>query len=447
MFFSMYILKDRVTKIDNLLKNIKPETANIDNEKSKLYGFIYDMLLSLEELKYINKQDSDFVYDIKFLSRKINHVEEATDMEELLDIHEGILSRFKDYDFTAEYSRLSMEYDYRFYNYNGSSGTRTFSDEYRKQVINAINNNNRKFSIFDPYCKNGDVLADMHEVNSQLVTYGLESDNSDAETAKTKLDKVIKGVLTGSRIKNDAFDIVLCNCPLEENLKDNMNGGSIMKAERKYMNSLLKYVKPQGIIVISIPYFRMHKDVCTFLAKTLDEIQIVKGTGFNVNIIGRRSSEKLFDQEAYDAMRACYNFDNVPDTLDMKSYVLRGGYTEVELFKGSVLDMDELFNIVQNSGCMDQFYERQKVDKIHENTKRPLLPFNVGQIGLVLTSGCLDGIIDEGDGHYHLVKGRVSKKTDSDRDVSDGIVEETEIVSNRVEINVMLPNGEFKTLA
>ena len=108
--------------------------------------------------------------------------------------------------------------------------------------------------------------------------------------------------------------------------------------------------------------------------------------------------------------------------------------------------MEELYDIVETSGVLDEFFETQKVEKIGESTTKPLLPFNIGQLGLVLTSGCLDGIIDEGDGHYHLVKGKVSKKSETTREVSDGVLEESETISNRVEINVLLPNGEYKIL-
>jgi hypothetical protein len=190
------------------------------------------------------------------------------------------------------------------------------------------------------------------------------------------------------------------------------------------------------------------------LAKQLTNVSIVKGIGNDENkgliyIIGQKCKALGIDEEIYESLRKCYNYNNVKyiHELEIKNMTLPSTTSQIELFKGSVLDTDELLNIVQTSGCLDAFFTKQKVDKIHENTVRPLLPFNVGQIGLVLTSGCLDGIIDEGDGHYHLVKGRVSKKKDTERNVSDGVVEETEVISNRVEINVILPSGEFKTLA
>ena len=45
---------------------------------------------------------------------------------------------------------------------------------------------------------------------------------------------------------------------------------------------------------------------------------------------------------------------------------------------------------------MDSFWE--KSINIEKQSTRPLLPFNMGQIGLVLTSGCLDGVVEEYEG-------------------------------------------------
>jgi hypothetical protein len=96
---------------------------------------------------------------------------------------------------------------------------------------------------------------------------------------------------------------------------------------------------------------------------------------------------------------------------------------------------------------MNKVWDSQKAEKLEENIKNPLLPFNIGQIGLVLTSGCLDGLVNEADGGCHLIKGRVSKKTQKTEFRNNHTIEVTETTVNRVEINVLLPNGEFKTLA
>ena len=96
---------------------------------------------------------------------------------------------------------------------------------------------------------------------------------------------------------------------------------------------------------------------------------------------------------------------------------------------------------------MESFFKKQEVNKENRNA-RPLLPFNMGQIGLVLTSGCLDGIVEEYPGQYHAIKGMVTKikHTDTNNDVGN---EESvlETISNKVQINIITPDGQFIELA
>lgn len=445
MLFSMYILKDRIGKLSKMNEKLKPE-QEIIGERPKVFEFAYDMILALNELKAsLPREASDYEMDIRFINSKVKEAGDALTTTDLKDIINSIQIRFQNWDFTSEPSRYDMSDKYRYYN---ELNNEHFDYSFINKVMNAINNENRRFTVFDPQCYDGSLLAQMKERNKDLIAYGLEKDNYNAEIAKTKIDKVIKGQLKGSRIKNDAFDIAIANCPMLPTLADNLSGSGIRKAERDYLDNMMKYLKPGGVMIIALPYYRMYKDVCMYLAKNFDYLEVSLGCNNVLQIVGKRSANKEINEIIYHRLRECFNINNIDfiEDLTIEPMRLSGSYIEIDIFKGSVLDMDELFSIVQNSGCIDSFFEKQKVDKIHENAKKPLLPFNVGQIGLVLTSGCLDGVIDEGDGHCHLVKGRVSKKSDKERDVSDGVVEETEIVSNRVEINILLPNGDFKTL-
>ena len=64
--------------------------------------------------------------------------------------------------------------------------------------------------------------------------------------------------------------------------------------------------------------------------------------------------------------------------------------------------------IEKSAGFIRRFDSRVK-DKLklktEEEARHPLLPFSPGQLGLVLVSGKIDGVVDEGDGAYHVIKG------------------------------------------
>lgn len=447
MLLPMYTIKNAIVRAEVMDKNIKNKIDDLVQEKSKLFGIIYDLKLACVELGYgYDDSFQDYVY---FLEDRIENIENAESAEDIKSILSRIIFRFKNLDTDKEISTYSLNSYYRDYNDKAY-----ISHQFLQTVVGAIKSD-RRYNVFDPRCKQGDTLKQFKD-DKNSVRYGLEENNSYAENAKEYADKIIKGTIKGSRIKNEAFDVLIDNCPISPFFEDNLLNGSVIRMERQYIQNTLKYARPGGVIVITMPHYRLYKDICTILARMLDNVVVVQGIGdlnnytHQVYIVGTKSKTKEVNEETYNELRSAginYNKTKTLFNVNIPDFIIRDKYIEIDMFKGSVLDMDELFNIVNTSGCIDAFFDKQNVDKIHENTKQPLLPFNVGQIGLVLTSGCLDGVIDEGDGHCHLVKGRVSKKSDVKRDVSNGVVEETEVVSNRVEINVMLPNGDFKTLA
>lgn len=448
MLLPMYMIKNAVNRAEIMDKNIKNKIDDLVQEKSKLYGIIYDIKLACKELSIgYDESFNDYIY---FLEDRMENIESAETAEDIKNVLSRILARFKSLDTEKNISTYDLDFYYKKYNEYSY-----ISHQFIQSVVSAIKSD-RKYNVFDTRCKSGESLKQFKD-DKNSVRYGLEKDNDLAEIAKQYADKIIKGEIKGSRISNDAFDVLINNCLVSPFFDDNLLNGSVIRLERQQIQNTLKYLKNDGIAIISMPYYRLYKDICTILARALDNVIIIRGIGeLNENtnqvyIVGKKSRTKEINEDIYNELRDVgINYETNCKTLfsiTMPEYKITGKYTEVDLFKGSILDMDELFNIVTTSGCLDAFFNKQNVDKIHENTKQPLLPFNVGQIGLVLTSGCLDGIIDEGDGNCHLVKGRVSKKSDIKRDVSNGVVEETEVVSNRVEINVILPNGDFKTLA
>lgn len=446
MFFAKYILKDRVLRLNGLNKQIKETQENIDIEKGRFYAHLYDLRLALEECVCAYSKPRLYqlmLNTIKHVNQNLESVETAENLKQ--DI-ESVIELFDDFDYQEHYSG-DLTYSYR-----SLENVRSIDVECLDPIINEINKMNRSVTLFEPGCAQGDNFQYMKRDN--LLCYGTEESN-DIAIAKEHAAKVVKGKLAGSKIKNDAFDILIAKCSLGLTLEDNMSQrGSINKIEKDFITNVNKYLRPNGIVLFVLPYYRMHKDICEHIAKYYDNVRILKATGAYwqekkyVYIYGQKSLSKEMNEEIYERLRSAFNPDLIPEfNQDVKlNYRLPASHIAIDILKGSVLDMDELYEIVDTSGVLDSFFKSQEVEKIGSSSTKPLLPFNIGQLGLVLTSGCLDGIIDEGDGNYHLVKGKVSKKSDTKRQVVDGICEESETISNRVEINVLLPNGEYKVL-
>lgn len=444
MLFCKYILKDRVLKLEKLNKSFKESQGNVEIEIQRAFANVYDIRLALEEC--INASTRPRLYSLMMNSLKAYHkdlvaVETAPDLKAILN---DIIELFSDFDYQEE--------DGTTYSYQSLSNIKTLDTWPLEPIKEHIARNNREVTLFEPDCATGDCFNFLQSPN--LLAYGSEASN-DITLAKEYAVKVVRGELKGSRISNDAFDYLIAKCSIKPKLSQNMFGNAVAKQEKDYLFNLNKYLRPGGIILIAIPHYRMYKDIAEMIAKNYHNVKVYKSTGAYwqekkyIYIFGQKNTVKGFDNAAYEALRKSYNPELLEDFDEnlVLDYTLPQKHIPIEIFRGSVLDMEELHYLVDNSGALEEMFANQHVEKIGESSTRPLLPFNIGQIGLVLTSGCLDGIIDEGDGHYHLVKGQVSKKSDIESSVSNGTIDETEIVSNRVEINIMLPNGEFKTLA
>jgi hypothetical protein len=81
--------------------------------------------------------------------------------------------------------------------------------------------------------------------------------------------------------------------------------------------------------------------------------------------------------------------------------------------------------------------------------KRPLLPLNIGQVGLIGGSGYINGLIECDT--PHVIKGRIVKERITDetenRNSEDELISTTvrETIANKMIFNVLTPRG-FKSL-
>ena len=90
--------------------------------------------------------------------------------------------------------------------------------------------------------------------------------------------------------------------------------------------------------------------------------------------------------------------------------------------------------------------------KEKKRTIEPLLPLKKGQIGQIIASGRLNGIIDEGNGYKHVISGRVKKESRTfhteDHENEDDAWEEDRILENNVvEITAVGGDGRLRRIA
>lgn len=77
---------------------------------------------------------------------------------------------------------------------------------------------------------------------------------------------------------------------------------------------------------------------------------------------------------------------------------------------------------------------------LESRTRKPLLPLNLSQIGLVVASGLMNGLVD--CEHPHVIKGRIvrekkQKNIPTDR---EGVAQISEVESNKIIFNILTGN-------
>lgn len=314
----------------------------------------------------------------------------------------------------------------------------------------------KECNVLDINAGNLDPLQVFRRKFPQAKLYGVTNSSiSLSKDERARFERLaISDPLEAVKISNDSFDIVLATPSLT--LNRNPEKKSYVTDERMTLERAYKYLRRGGILVYPVPRAFLSKNIVTYIAKNLGDVQVIEdvysvyGSIHNtVIIMGTKKPplERTLDPKVYSILRNLVVMPERITGLEKKEYRLPPGLVQVTKFRSNRLDDAEMEMMFAQSTAMADFWKGQKVTKISDMESHPLLPFNVGQLGLVLTSGCLDGVVEEGNNCSHVIKGRVVKVSETSQDVENGKITEQKTISNRVEISMFLPDGTYKCLA
>lgn len=303
-----------------------------------------------------------------------------------------------------------------------------------KQAVNFPKSN---VNILDPCCGEGLALKALAE-NENADTYGIELDESRGHTAQKNLDRVGLGSFFGSSVPPGRFHALLLNppylsCPGE-------NGGRRM--ERAFLSDTLPLLMRGGLLVYIIPYHRADSSVCRTLATYYKNLSVFRFRAGEfkkykqIVFFGIRTEKHAAERTAEKIERLCLRPEKIPliDTVPKGLYSLPVKETAVPYFKGSVFDVEELAEQLKASDSLNLLFESADLES---RTRKPLLPLNLSQIGLVGASGLMNGLVDSE--HPHVIKGKIIRKKTRknipcDREDVSGF---SETESNKIIFNVL----------
>ena len=308
---------------------------------------------------------------------------------------------------------------------------------------------NSKLNIFFPNC--GDGSNGVYFKNENDITYG--NTNNNIRTARERMNRVLHGPLKGSTISNNFFDVVFVNPKIGYGESRDHMGVVIEPCERIEIKTCIKYIRPNGLMVITLPASRITPALALYLSKVLTDVKVFKVTGDGRNLtetiervtitgIKKAMNTTTSDEEIYKYLK-CFDYSTAYDiSQDVGLYTLPTEELLLELFRGSKLDLADI-KAAMSESIINDFLINQTQPLVVKD-QSPLQPFNIGQVGLVLTSGCLDGVVEEMDGVHHVIKGMTTKVTTTvQENLEDNKIRSTETINNQVKINVFTADGEF----
>ena len=456
------ILKRREEREQQGKKNRDRTDLDLEDIQKPLANAFLDLAMVVEECKLIST--SYMLAPVSALSALMPMIEkrldEAHTAEEIVDTLKMIEEIFEPWISNTDLDDIGDYYyepSFRDSWCRGYSTGCELSESAIGMILSRIFSKRQYINILEISCKQGYLAQRAKELLGPTTNmYGVDIYEEVGRNMRQYYKRCIYGSLTGALISRDAFDLLFClpKITIRQELQNNV----YVKNERDTLFRSLEYLRVDGTLVYAIPYFRFYREICDHLAKYYTDFQIFTTSEDLANtlviVVCKKLKEPLTvpDRSVYNRLRLLSRHHELEDILwhpELQPIRLPDIPVEVKKFRGSKLNEEEVADLYKTSHTTQAFWKDQAVEKLGDSKVRPLLPFNVGQLGLILTSGCLDGVIDEKNGYCHAVKGRVIKRTNvSENSAADS--RQIQLISttgNRVEINVFLPDGTYKCLA
>lgn len=279
------------------------------------------------------------------------------------------------------------------------------------------------------------------------MTYGVELDKHRAKEALTRLNRVSFGSYFRARISNEAFHLMLLNPPYLSVMTENGNNS---RSEKRFLIDSISHLLYGGLMIYIIPYYRLTPDICRVLCDNFEDLTVWKFMGDEfkkfkqIAIVGKRIKRRDGSALVAELAEFAVNPDKISalSELPKNRYVLPKIEKKVDLFKGAEFNVAELAEQLSKSNSFSRLFEKSKLDS---DVKRPLLPLNIGQVGLIGGSGLINGLVECDT--PHIIKGRIVKentitKEDNMNNKGETIGETIyETRSNKMIFNLLTPQG------
>lgn len=433
-----YYLHDKLIKTLGSLNTSKMGVKEdlIEEAKVNAKEIMIDLILLCTEACYQNNNQGGLFAVLEILKIRLDDFNTVTTTQVFKDKIDSVLNLFG-----KAPSYTTYAYELKRNKTSGHSYLNELEeiDSVKKMCLTNQIKNPRQLNVLvyepnDPLIES--ISIDVPTINS----YGIFINNKKDRDSKDKIKNAIFGIGGNSNITNNAFDVLVANMPSPKTYTPSgFRYDLIPRIEAVTLSNVSKYLRTEGLLCLFMPYTRLDRDFCHYLSRNYNHFQIefVDNSNLMIELRCQKKSEKVLCVEDYKQLRNIYKtLFNQEDVFE--KYTLPNSIESIKCFRGSVITDDMFKSLIEYSSSFKEI-EKMSIEVEDLSEHHPLLPFNIGQVGLILASGCLDGVIEEDKEHAHLIKGRVERKLQYKN--NNGY---EEIFSNHVvQINALTPDGRL----
>ncbi len=310
-------------------------------------------------------------------------------------------------------------------------------------------------SVLDPCVGTGAALRALTD-GAAVRRYGVELDAYRADEARKLLDEVIQGSAFDTHAPVESFSMVYLNPPYDFEIGEGKN----QRMERMFLEHVGRWVGPGGVLVLVVPHDRVY-DCRSVLTPQFKDKAIYRPTEpeaviyKQVVVFGvrrtraerERMNDHAVNQANWKLNELTRRYDQIPPLSDLpdRTYVVPPGPPANLEYRG--LPLDAIEDFLDSSPAWRQAQRITHAPKT-EFSGRPLTPLHKGHVGLLCTSGLLNGVFGS-DSERHVAYWESVKVVDRiEEDGEDGnatVIREKERFSQR--LTLLYGDGRIALLA
>lgn len=309
-------------------------------------------------------------------------------------------------------------------------------------------------SVLDPCAGTGAALAEIAS-GKDVSRYAIELDAGRAKEAKAHADEVVQGSAFDCHAPVESFSLLYLNPPYDFEVGESRNA----RMEAVFLEEFFRWLKPGGVLVMVIPFDRVYacRRVLTphFRDKAVYRLTAPESILYKQVVLfgARRTRQERDRMTDYAAQQADYKlaelvrqYDAIPALGDQPERVYPVPPSPPARLEYRGLPLDVLEDMLNTSPASLQASRVTHAPRT-ELVGRPLTPLHKGHVGLICTSGLLNGRFGSGE-HQHLAywdSVKVSDRTEEEDDDGATVIREKERFSQR--LTLLFADGRYALLS